>query len=48
MQSLLKGTGCVLQSQQRRRYISMSRAGNTTNVLPVRAEAVWAEAEEGQ
>lgn len=27
---------------------SMSRAGNTTNALPVGAEAVWAEAGEGQ
>lgn len=43
MQSLLKGTGCVLQSQQREQYISLPRAGNTTNVLPLGAEA-----EEGQ
>lgn len=48
MQSLLKGTDYVLQSQQRQQYISMSSEGSTTNVLPVGAEAVWAEAEKGQ
>lgn len=48
MQSLLKETGCVLQLVQRRQYISISQAGNTMNVLPFRAEAVWAKAEEGQ